>query len=575
MKKFRRLMFLIVLPVMLLTACVSGGQTNNQYDDVENLPPAGFADYADNVKVGAIRWDAWTGELSFHGETMDVSLSPEEFHYRLPWSGSILDEPEPTKIIREDARDNPYFAYSSQFPKNNPLTPLATKSVTTAGNTQEIIDKEIRFAKASGLDYWAILWYDVGDDSVLTLQRDLYLASMQRHGMEWCHILGGGFAVAASGGGAETDAMFNTLLDQLEMDNYTVTLDGRPVVYVFEPEPWMTNGFDRFLTRAAARGLDPYIVGMVFDTTTATIENRLNSIYAEAVSSYCTGGSNGITFERNTRNERFKWDSFKETDFDVIPSITTGWDKRPRHIYANPWEYPHAASFATQWMEQGTPEEIADHMGDGMDFVEFNGSDYSFRSVIVYAWNENDEGGWINPTLFEMRDSGRPLRLDAIRDELITRRVTYEDIASNEYKSAIEALSASYTFAGVYGDKFYPNREVSSAEFISWLVRTMGLYYDQAGQGAEFYDYDVSVARGLGLLEGMDDSAIALNIKVDETQAELMMARALYALNMADGLQQAQSFVSGVTENKPFTRAGVAAMLLEVLEKEYPYLWKQ
>jgi hypothetical protein len=37
--------------------------------------------------------------------------------------------------------------------------------------------------------------------------------------------------------------------------------------------------------------------------------------------------------------------------------------------------------------------------------------------VLVYAWNEYDEGGWLAPTLVP-----DPARQDAIREALVTRR---------------------------------------------------------------------------------------------------------------------------------------------------------
>jgi hypothetical protein len=39
--------------------------------------------------VGAIRWDAWHGELSEVGKAVEKTLSPPKYHFRLPWFAKI------------------------------------------------------------------------------------------------------------------------------------------------------------------------------------------------------------------------------------------------------------------------------------------------------------------------------------------------------------------------------------------------------------------------------------------------------------------------------------------------------
>jgi hypothetical protein len=69
--------------------------------------------------VGAIRWDAWTGgEITAQVER---SLGPPKYHDRLPWFAEVLAEGR----VRID------------------------------GRPQTVMDREIAFAAAAGLDYWA------------------------------------------------------------------------------------------------------------------------------------------------------------------------------------------------------------------------------------------------------------------------------------------------------------------------------------------------------------------------------------------------------------------------------------
>lgn len=78
--------------------------------------------------VGVIRWDAWD---QFNGQYDPISyylhraLTPEEFHYRLPFYASVLS---PTNI-------------------------------SFNGDQQSIMDQEILYAHHAGIDYWAFDTY--------------------------------------------------------------------------------------------------------------------------------------------------------------------------------------------------------------------------------------------------------------------------------------------------------------------------------------------------------------------------------------------------------------------------------
>lgn len=45
------------------------------------------------------------------------------------------------------------------------------------------------------------------------------------------------------------------------------------------------------------------------------------------------------------------------------------------------------------------PEEIAAHLQDAIEWTKANRNINPANTIIIYAWNEHDEGGWIQPTL--------------------------------------------------------------------------------------------------------------------------------------------------------------------------------
>jgi len=53
----------------------------------------------------------------------------------------------------------------------------------------------------------------------------------------------------------------------------------------------------------------------------------------------------------------------------------------------------------SSYAESPTAGELAAHVRTGMDFVYRNPKTCPTRSLMMYAWNEHDEGGWLCPTL--------------------------------------------------------------------------------------------------------------------------------------------------------------------------------
>ena len=107
--------------------------------------------------VGAIRWDAWFGDLSRVGTSVESTLSPKHWHHRLPFYATEVSDDE----------------------------------VLARANSQQVMDKEIAYASAAGLDYWAYVIYPL--DNPLSLGLKLYLSSEHRSNINFCLNLQGGW----------------------------------------------------------------------------------------------------------------------------------------------------------------------------------------------------------------------------------------------------------------------------------------------------------------------------------------------------------------------------------------------
>jgi len=438
--------------------------------------------------VGAIRWDAWVGDTPTPGHTipvglqMETALGPRQFHDRIAFYG------------KETGPD----------------------SVEIRELTQDIMDKEIRYAHDAGIDYWAFDWYS--DATGLATARHLYLSSKIKNLIKFCFMW------------PPPRADYPTLVNKYFKDpSYLKVLGGRPVLYLLQDTSPADLAALREQTRAAGLG-DPYIVktdgrgaqcaASAFDdkmstywqaeagrfagewlevdfgakttfdkailaekgehtsayeircwdgsqwltaysgttigdakspTTvtfppatstrarvcflsgtqqpevyevkiynTAASPNNLalgnkyeaSSIayHYEALSHYMTRAFHGAPYSQLMRASRDLWDLDKSYGLDVVPIVSFGADSRPLILYGDDWggKYPEYC-----WDQEPTPSEGGALLKQALDWIDANPSVDPARLVLIYAWNEFSEGGWICPTLLHGSD-----RLDAIHKVL-------------------------------------------------------------------------------------------------------------------------------------------------------------
>ncbi|MFF2847558.1 twin-arginine translocation signal domain-containing protein [Streptomyces sp. NPDC058001] len=275
-----------------------------------------------------------------------------------------------------------------------------TEVANSDATTQRVMDREIKYAKQAGIDYWAFVYYP---QQPLARARELYFASKRNGDVNWCAILDGNFT-------SNYATNLPKLVARFSDPNYQRVLEGRPLVYFFggATADWVVK------MRAAcsqAKLPDPYIVVMAWTAQSAA--DLKVKVGADAVSRYATGMKNGQPYSDLVDHETSLWDQYAVSAGDVVPTVSTGWDKRPRYDYPFPYESNYEV-LKDEWTQQATPEEIAAHLRGAVRWNNSHPSNAPANTVLIYAWNEFDEGGWICPTLSELQEAGRPLRLDAI-----------------------------------------------------------------------------------------------------------------------------------------------------------------
>jgi len=304
--------------------------------------------------VGAVRWDAWLPKTNSVGAQVARSLGPNKYHFRLP-----------------------YFAICN-----------GDNDVDFPTPSQAIVDAEIQYAKYAGLTYWAYVYYeDSGVNSNGTLKvgmdnaLDLHLSSSHTNDMNWCYIVEQGRL---------TSANIPQMVTRMKLSNYQTVAGGHPLFYLFSSGSWTAAQVNLLKTAVANAGLPTlYLVYMGGASTMAA------TLGCSAVSSYCTGGTSDQTYAKLASNEVSNWNSWKSSGYKVIPIVTTGWDNRPRIDNPVSWTTPGANS----WVPTATTAEIANHLNEALSWTASNQTTDESNAILMYAWNEHDEGGWICPTV--------------------------------------------------------------------------------------------------------------------------------------------------------------------------------
>jgi hypothetical protein len=309
------------------------------------------------------------------GNVWQANLNPEKWHSRIPFYGRVLGEAQ----------------------------------VEVVGDSPAVTDQEIKYAHEGGLDYWIFLFQNQEDWREGKNNYGLvnYLASSNKDKLGFCLMI-----LPAP---AERWQRLGELLIELAKEPTYQAVDGRPLVYLLlwdtygDPERWwgnletgkkMIEALRRQFIQAGFK--NPYLVDL---SMTVELAVRYSSAMGiDAIGAYANW-STGTYQDLAAKNRQF-WQDWNKTGMQMVPLVNAGWDPRPRYES----EHAHIYGEVRDWAEQPSPKELADHLQAALEWVEEHPESCPARTVMIYAWNETDEGSWLVPTLAE-----GAARLEAIR----------------------------------------------------------------------------------------------------------------------------------------------------------------
>lgn len=318
----------------------------------------------DRVTFGAIRWDAWYTDLD-ESARAQRNLSVSEFKERAP--SHCADD---HGVLRCD------------------------------GSTA-VLDAEIRSAAAGGLTYWAFVW--TPEESGLHRAFELYESSPLKNLIKWCAITSLGNFGSKPYSADQTRKKIESFARRFSQDNYQTVVSGRPLLFLnwyesevgshFSGETELVADMIRALREQTRRirGKEPYIVIMAGDPKRSAMLCR--NLGGDAISNYIPGfrpGNKSSYLDLASQAEAY-WGSMAETGVKVIVDAIIGWDTRPR--------LREKGASLVRYYKMSTPVEFFRHLKNAILFIDRNASVCEARTILVYSWNECDEGGCMLPTL--------------------------------------------------------------------------------------------------------------------------------------------------------------------------------
>ncbi|WFU39439.1 hypothetical protein QA640_34535 [Bradyrhizobium sp. CB82] len=319
---------------------------------------------------------------------VQTSLRPEKYRWRLPFFAEVHPGGEPT------------------------LPPIS----------QAEMDLEIRQASFAGLDYWAFLAYSNEDPMSAALSK--YLASRFKDRIKFCMFT----ELNRWGTSSQPAQLISEHISLMKRPEYVRVLDGRPLYYLgfidqkLVTERWgsseqMRGQIEIFRAQCVASGIgNPYIV---LAGTSSEI-GYWSLLGGDATGAYTISDPRGTgDYASLTHLVEQRWQSMSRYGLPVVPTVVTGWDRRPRIEHPVPWEHSQKPGVGTEFhFDTPTGDQIAEHLRQAIRFVSRQG-DHRAPTILMYAWNENDEGGWLVPTV-----PCNTQRLEVLHDVLAPGRST-------------------------------------------------------------------------------------------------------------------------------------------------------
>jgi len=295
-------------------------------------------------------------------------------------------------------------AWSSRLPLDFGRR-ISSEQVDIREDLQEVMDGELVQATLAGIDYFAFAYYDPEswpDADRYNYGLRNYLNSPRKDLVDFALILQvENLGLRKNENPGRWPETVRSIVELLKKPTYQRVLGGRPVVYLmgidklaqeFGSVEQAITALDQLNHAAGAAGTGwPYLVVM-----------SGNGFGWDAGSAYAlanfTHGNDAlpVPYAQLAGLVQQAWDRALNQAQDFIPTAMAGWDPRPRRDGSAFWRDNYDGYTVYQ---QPTALELSNQVCAAVNWNLAHPDKARANSVLVYAWNELDEGGYLVPTV--------------------------------------------------------------------------------------------------------------------------------------------------------------------------------
>jgi len=273
-------------------------------------------------------------------------------------------------------------------------------------DTVAIMQQQIDYCADHDLAFWAFDWYypeGANKTTPLNNALGLYLKAPNCRRLQFCLMVAnhGGFRI----GPKDWDACCTQWIALFQQPTH-LRLDGQPLIIFFSPDELQKafggvegvhKAFDSLRAKAQNAGLPGVSIaactgpgGHLADLARAGYTILTGYNYNGG---WMNGGGSQPFQKLIADNEQIFEKMAATTPLPYIPPITVGWDRRP-------WEKDQLPpQKMSVWYPDRTPKLVEEFMRLGVGWLDKHPDKAtSQRLLLLYAWNENGEGGYLTPT---------------------------------------------------------------------------------------------------------------------------------------------------------------------------------